>query len=785
VRRARRGKGSSRTKAASSTWEREITFRIRDLSCRGCARRAQEVLARVDGVLRASVGLLRERARVRFDARRTSAREIAHAMARAGYRFDAPQPAGARGLRARGGSAASFALSLVGFANLITLSGLSSAQPSARAVGVAKLALCALVIVVGGASLLRHAWARRPEGGFGRALLSLVASIVCFGVGLLELACASQESTALPAWLFTLGFRTNAWQALPTWGFESAAGIVLAALVTQRAARAVESRARADIDRRAAARVASVRRLEEGDIEVAVPREELATGDRVRLCEGERAPCDVYLEGAARVLVRCPGGLVAAQREAGSVIAAGSIVLSAEARGRALRIDLDADASLDAEVERVLARGDQDRASASWVEIAGRTLAAAAMGFGGFALFAHGWFGGGPLSALALFSALAVLVGISPAALGLARPAARAIAILEARAAGVLVRDARALEELGAASVACFDKAGTVTGSERKVEGILWVDEQPDRALLEDIAAIAQHARRPLGRAIAAYLRAAGINPSLMDVRAGASETARSVGGWVRGAWVEVGAKELEDSTFARAQWREAREAGEVGERVVLFGRDHMLAGGFEISASLRPGAASVARALWDRGVGCRLLGGEPPKALAKIASKLGIPATGGLSTVGKALTVRDLQLGGARVLLVADGASEVGHRVQADVSVAITESALPIAIKAPIVVSRGRLEALPALLDLGRALRRRQRENLALGVVYNAALIPAATLGYLSPMQAAVLAAIESLLLLANTTRLWGSKLRAHGRVSPAAGPPRPSLGVVENARA
>ena len=130
-------------------------------------------------------------------------------------------------------------------------------------------------------------------------------------------------------------------------------------------------------------------------------------------------------------------------------------------------------------------------------------------------------------------------------------------------------------------------------------------------------------------------------------------------------------------------------------------------------------------------------------------------PGAGGVGPLEKALAIRDLQLGGARVLFVGDGWDDPRVAAQADLAVAIAPGTLPGALRAPIVVCRDRLDELPGLVELGRSLRAVLRQNVALAAVYNAVLIPAAALGYVSLPMAAGLSLAEALLGLANAARL------------------------------
>jgi cation transport ATPase len=168
----------------------------------------------------------------------------------------------------------------------------------------------------------------------------------------------------------------------------------------------------------------------------------------------------------------------------------------------------------------------------------------------------------------------------------------------------------------------------------------------------------------------------------------------------------------------------------------------------------LRGDANVAVRGLWQRGIPARMVSGESTEVTQIAGRRLGIPALGELSAEAKALVVRDLQHGGARVLYVHDTKTAVAAS-HADVAIAIAPAALPKAVDAPILFAEADLQTLPWLVDLARATRRRRIECCAIAVIYNVALVPLAAVGYLSPLEAAALALLESLIVLANAARL------------------------------
>lgn len=172
------------------------------------------------------------------------------------------------------------------------------------------------------------------------------------------------------------------------------------------------------------------------------------------------------------------------------------------------------------------------------------------------------------------------------------------------------------------------------------------------------------------------------------------------------------------------------------------------------LAAPLHEGAAETIRALGARGIPSALLSGDTPAETERAAAELGVTGAGGLGPVEKAAAIRDLRLHGLRVALVTDGHHDAAPAAQADVAVAIAPDRPPGAVPANIVVYEGGLGRLPALVDLARALRSVLRWSVAIGLVYNAALIPAAAMGFIPPLAAAGLSLIELVVGLAWSRR-------------------------------
>jgi cation transport ATPase len=583
-----------------------------------------------------------ERAVVRYDRRRTTARALSAALGRAGYQVAAAERRSAPGL-------AETAVAALALTVIVLLAALDVGE---RLAGLAGIVLAAVAIAAAAAALGRRATALLRRGVLDRDALALAAAAIAFALGVHDLAVRRAPP---PGVLGALGLDLEAHPGAPGSGFAAAAAIAAAALAVR------------------------------------------------------------FVEGALR-------------RRARRMLAEGGL--------------------FEAEVRAVLARlavTEHSPADGSWEDALVRGVVTAALGCASFALVTHGCLGGGPLGGVALSATVAVLVIASPGALLAAGPAARAIAVIRARAAGILVKEPAALGDLAAADVACLEKNGTLTAEARVVRDLVWLDV-PDAALLAEVAALEQLSAHPAGRAVAAYLAGLGVTPAALGPDARVMETSTGIAGRARGALVEVGAP-------ARFGSPDHEVSADVS--VVFFGRNGVAAGAFELAMPVLPGAAAAVRGLASRGVRPLLLSGDAVAASGHAARRLGIPGAGNLGPVEKALAVRDLQLRGARVLLVGDGWLDASVSRQADVTAAVAKGAPPAAVPAPIVIAEGGVERLPALIDLARALRAVIRQNTALAVVYNVTLIPAAALGYVPPAAAAALALLETTLALGNAARL------------------------------
>lgn len=692
------------------------------LDCRGCARHAERALSGVDGVSAASVRFLGELAQVVYDVRRTSEREIRLAMARGGFRLrrvDSVAPSGRVELgRVRLG------VSVVLFAQLLALVPVELANSAATGLAATRMAFTAIILALGGYPMLRRAARRARDGMVGSDALLSVAALGSFVLGLISMRGADSAFTAFH-------------------GFETAAGIVVLAQLARATYVQLWERALAGLAEAERSRLTLASRVTASGAIEHVSREALAVGDTVQIASGERVPADVRIDVAAHVQTTSAGRAHTTTRGPGEVLSSGQILRSATLTGVVVRPYRAAMASAhDAQIHRVLLRIDRERGTWSnregWSDIAAQALFAGVFTLAIFSVVAHAMLAGGFARPAPWFAAIAVLVVASPSAFVLAAPLARAVAIVRARSLGIVVKEPRALESLAKATVACFEKTGTLTHSDRRAAGLAWQVSTPDPTVLGAVLALESRAKHPSGRAVAAYLRAHGV-VTAAEPPTSVHEQPGLITGRVGDALIEVGASKR----LGTARGPEPASSASLA----WFSKNGRALGYFVLEDSPRPHAGKALRALGQRDLPCRILSGDTQEATQATAHRLGVTGTGGLTDADKTLVIRDLQHAGSSVLYVWDGSSHGQAPAHAEVSIALAAGVVPSAVAAPVLLVEPRLDRLPWLLDLARSLRAHLRAMAVVTVVFNAALVPLAAMGRLPALHAAALALAETLL--------------------------------------
>jgi Cu+-exporting ATPase len=384
------------------------------------------------------------------------------------------------------------------------------------------------------------------------------------------------------------------------------------------------------------------------------------------------------------------------------------------------------------------------------------------------------WMGLGPEPRLpvALASAIGVLIIACPCAMGLATPTALIAGAGRGAEAGILLRDAAAVERAARVTDVVLDKTGTLTRGRAEVSAVLDIEADPAsrQALLRDAAAAERGSEHPFASAIVRQAGADGIDVEPVAVTgftavAGGGVTAdverRNV--LVGTAWflAEAGIPLVTTGALAKA----ATEAESEGRTPVWIGRDGTMAGLIVLADRLKPSAAPAISRLEQSGLRPWLLTGDRAAAAGAVAAQLGIPPERVRAEVrpeGKAEVVAALQAEGRQVAMVGDGVNDAPALAQADLGIAIGTGA-DVAIEASDMTLVGDdLRGVATGIGLARATMRVIRQNLAWAFGYNIILIPVAagvlypfTGWTLNPALAAGAMALSSVSVVANSLRL------------------------------
>ena len=485
-----------------------------------------------------------------------------------------------------------------------------------------------------------------------------------------------------------------------------------------------------------------VRRLRPGDVIQVLPGEAFAADGELLL--GETRVDEALLTGESYPVLRAPGA---------SVIA-GSHNLLAAVQVRVSQV------GADTRFARIVAL--MDSASASRPRLA-RLADRLARPFLLTVLLAAVlacayWWPQDPGHALMV--AVAVLVVTCPCALSLATPAAMLAAAGALARRGVLVRRLDAFEALAAVDTVIFDKTGTLTR-----DGLVLVATQvrpgtlPTLALTQ-AAALARHSLHPVSRALVA----AADSPTDLANHTGLADHP----GWLAFGAIETAGGGVAARVGPSPDGRDAMplRLGSAafcqltppasGLRQVFLADAQGWLATFELQEDLRSEARATVQALQAAGVTVRLLSGDRPEVVARVAESLGISAyTGGCTPQDKLGVLRQAQQAGHRVAMVGDGLNDGPVLAGAQVSFAFGQSVPLTQARADFVVPGGQLGAVTQAVLLARRTVRIVKQNLTWAALYNAVCVPLAVSGHLSAWAAGLGMAASSLLVVLNAWRL------------------------------
>ena len=550
--------------------------------------------------------------------------------------------------------------------------------------------------------------------------------------------------------------------------FEAAAVIVVLVLLGQ----VLELRAREqtsgaikallDLAPKTARRV----RADGSDEEVAL--DQVVTDDSLRVRPGDKIPVDgEVIEGSSSVNESMVTGESmpvtkgqGAKVLAGTLNQTGSFVMRAEKVGRDTMLSQIVQMVALAQRSRAPIQRLADQVSGWFVPV---VIAVAVLAFVAWSIS-----GPEPRMAFGLVAAVSVLIIACPCALGLATPMSIMVGVGRGASAGILIKNAEALERLEKVDILVVDKTGTLTEGKPKVIAVVPAQGQEEQVILRLAASVERASEHPLAQAVVAAAAERGL--ALLPVSGFDAPTGKGAIGTVDGKRVVLG-----NAKFLREQGVETTplegEAGrlqEDGATAIYMAVDGQAAGVIGIADSIKSTTPTALAALAGEGIRVVMLTGDNRKTARAVARRLGIEhVEAEVLPDQKSKVVEQLRTDGRVVAMAGDGVNDAPALAAADVGVAMGTGADVAIESAGVTLLSGDLTGIVRARRLSEAVMSNIRQNLFFAFVYNAAGVPiAAGVLYpvfgilLSPIIAAAAMALSSVSVVGNALRLRSSEL-------------------------
>ena len=550
--------------------------------------------------------------------------------------------------------------------------------------------------------------------------------------------------------------------------FEAAAAIVVLVLLGQvlelRAREQTGKALRALLD--LAPKVA--RRLDEAGNDQEIALEAVEIGDRLRIRPGEKVPVDgSVLDGLSSVdesmitgepipVEKSPGETVIG----GTLNGTGALVMVAERIGSETML---------AQIVQMVAQAQRSRAPIQRLaDVVAGYFVPAVVATAVLAFLVWAVVGPPPALAFALIAAVSVLIIACPCALGLATPMSIMVGTGRGAAAGVLIKNAEALERFEKVDTLVVDKTGTLTEGKPAVSAIETVGDISEDALLELAASLERASEHPLAAAVVGAAKQRGLK--LEDVQDFAAAPGMGVRGVVAGRSVALGNAKLIDLVGAdpgpiaqRAEtWRQD------GATVMFVVLDGALAGLIAVADPIKRSTPAALADLRADGIQIVMLTGDNRTTAGAVADRLEIDQVEAEVLPGrKAEIVRAFRQRGRVVAMAGDGINDAPALVEADVGIAMGTGTDVAIESAGVTLVKGDLAGIARARRLSRATMRNIRQNLFFAFVYNALGVPiAAGVLYpvfgltLSPIIAAAAMSLSSVSVIGNALRLRNARL-------------------------
>lgn len=508
--------------------------------------------------------------------------------------------------------------------------------------------------------------------------------------------------------------------------------------------------------------------VREDGTEEDIPLEKVVANDLLRVRPGEKVPVDgEIIEGNSTIdESMVTGEPLPISKKQGDIVTGATINGNGSFIMKAVRVGND---TLLAQIVKMVSEAQRSRAPIQGLadKVAGYFVPAV-VGISMLTFIVWSMFGPEPAYAFGLVNAVAVLIIACPCALGLATPMSIMVGTGRGAMAGVLIKNAEALETLEKVDTLVVDKTGTLTEGKPRVVTIETQDEFSQDELLRLVASLEQASEHPLGEAIVKGAQEKDLD--FMPVEDFESITGKGVKGRVDGKVVAIGNRQLlKELNIDPENYSEmAGSLRQKGETVMFVAVDGKIAGLLGVADPIKETTLEAIKALQKENIRVVMLTGDNRTTAESVAKKLNINnVIADVLPDKKNAVIKDLQGKGHIVAMAGDGINDAPALAQANVGIAMGTGTDVAIESAGITLVKGNLQGIVRAIHLSRGTMRNIRQNLFWAFAYNALGVPlAAGVLYpffgilLSPIIAAAAMSFSSVSVIGNALRLQKVKL-------------------------
>ena len=510
-------------------------------------------------------------------------------------------------------------------------------------------------------------------------------------------------------------------------------------------------------------------RLIRGSDEQEVPLEAVKVGDRLRVRPGEKIPVDgIVIEGRSSVdESMITGEPIPVEKNSGDKITGGTVNGTGSFVMQAQRVGSD---TLLAQIVDMVAQAQRSRAPIQGLadKISGYFVPAV-VAMAVITSLLWYFFGPEPRLAYAIVNAVAVLIIACPCALGLATPMSVMVGVGRGAQAGVLIRNAEAIEVMEKVNTLVVDKTGTLTEGKPRLVAVMAAESFNENELLLAATSVEQNSEHPLAAAIMQGAKEREVKPQPI------AEFASITGGGVIG---KLDGKEIIVGKLAFLQQRgaigttalepRATQLQSEGNTVIFVAINGKAAGLLAVADPIKVSTPAAIEELHRLGLKIIMLTGDDQRTAEAVAKKLGIDEVeAGVEPQHKHERIKQLREQGRVVAMAGDGINDAPALAAAHVGIAMGTGTDVAMESAGITLVKGDLRGITNAIHLSRAMMRNIRQNLFFAFIYNALGIPIAAGALypffgllLSPIIAGAAMSFSSVSVIANALRLRGQKL-------------------------